>query len=116
MKNNTRKYFLQIVLVFFAVTSVTFALANTGKLSGTVMNADNNRPYGYIRVTLLNSDGKVIAITSTDHKGYFLFREVEEGSYYLRMSQGGVMKDFIDVEVTGNEHTNLGKLWFSFRN
>lgn len=65
-----------------AVPEVSSSAATAGSISGTVLDPSSSLIIG-AEVTLLDSNGKLIAATSTDLKGVFVFENVPPGKYQL---------------------------------
>jgi EmrB/QacA subfamily drug resistance transporter len=61
-----------------AVTDVE--LSGAARLTGTT-TGDNGRPVPNARVTLVDADGHVVAMTSTDETGAYTFGNLPEGDY-----------------------------------
>jgi hypothetical protein len=53
-------------------------------LRGTTVAGPRRRPYPDAKITLLDAEGNVIAVTNTDEAGEYIFADVPEGDYLLR--------------------------------
>jgi len=58
-------------------------LTGGGRLAGTVLAASDGRPVREARVTLVDSDGQVVAGTTTGDEGGYLFADLGAGRYIL---------------------------------
>ena len=75
-------FYVLIVLSVMMVTTVSCNKNNTGKINVTV---ENN--FGYVEnatVKLKNDDGSTIQTLQTDSKGIVKFKDVLQGTYYVR--------------------------------
>ncbi|KAI2514321.1 protein of unknown function DUF11 [Fragilaria crotonensis] len=62
-----------------------FVDTNNGSVSGTVTD-DDGKPLTGVPVQLLNPDGSVIASSTTDSNGVYIFTDVEPGTYSVKES------------------------------
>jgi hypothetical protein len=67
------------------VISVDFLLVSTSEIDGTVFLEDGGVPYASIE--LLDSEGNTVAKTATEFDGWFLFENVAQGHYQIRVEQ-----------------------------
>ena len=84
-----------------------------GKISGTVLDQDNQSPIPYATVALISHETqKPIDGTVADEQGHFLLKNVATGTYRLTISFiGYATRDFDSLEITEKEHTvDLGTL------
>ncbi|GEM_PF-433458 len=88
---------------FFFLTSLS-VLAQTGNVSGTVMDGDETIPSA--KVVLQETNFKVL----TDFDGKFQFREVPVGQYKLQISSAYLADEIIDIEIVAGETLKLRKI------
>lgn len=55
----------------------------SGRVAGTVLDADGDRPFGGARLSLVDETGSEVAATTADENGNFTFSDVPSGSYTL---------------------------------
>lgn len=73
------------LLLTFILLS-TFALAQTGKISGTSLD-ETQKPAEFVNVALYNAnDSSLVKVVPTDEKGYFEFDEIAYNTYFFRIS------------------------------
>jgi uncharacterized surface anchored protein len=60
-----------------------FVDSNNGLISGTVKD-DKGDPLPDVTITLLKPDGSVVKTTATDTNGFYVFSEVEPGTYDIK--------------------------------
>jgi uncharacterized membrane protein YccC len=68
-----------------AVTDVELS-GVVARLSGRATSGPDQRPVQDARVTLVNADGNVVAMTTTDESGDYTFGDLPEGNYTLIVS------------------------------
>lgn len=66
-----------------AVVAADLALSAGGRVVGTVSLARDNRPLPEATVTLMDTDGQVVAATASDEDGRYAFENVSAGRYTL---------------------------------
>ena len=97
-----KSFGLLMAMLFSAVT--TFA-QQTGKISGSIMNADNT-PLKAATVQLLKEPGNTVSkITVTDKAGLFSFENQAEGKYKVQITAVGYETKTLSVEITAANNT-----------
>ena len=89
-----------------SVKNVNFGYATNYTIKGTVYrDADRSESlengeklYQGVTVDLLDTDGNVVATTTTDAKGAYAFTNLEEGTYKVRVHKEGPIADLIQTE------------------
>ena len=89
-----------------SVTNVNFGYATNYTIKGTVYRdadrseslEDGEKLYQGVTVDLLDTDGHVVATTTTDVKGAYAFTNLEEGTYKVRVRQEGPIADLVQTE------------------
>jgi len=88
-------------------------LPNAARLTGVALSGPDNRPVRDARVTLVDSGGNVVAMTTTDTAGEYAFPDLSEGEYtviasgyppassHCRVSAGGDQRH--DVELSHSD-------------
>lgn len=91
-----------------AFPSIVYA---KGDISGFVLNKDSGEPMDFVSVQLLDATtGKGLPIgANTDEKGYFILKDVKDGSYIVKISNIGSIEQERKARVTG-ENVDLGKI------
>ncbi len=79
---------------------VSFAQNQKGSLSGMVKTNDGI-PAAFITVSLKNTN----YVTQTDQKGSYLFKDLNPGTYILKISATGIAPKETEVSVMANQHT-----------
>ena len=89
-----------------SVKNVNFGYATNYTIKGTVYRdadrsetlEDGEKLYEGVTVDLLDTDGNVVATTTTDAKGAYAFTNLEEGTYKVRVHKEGPIADLIQTE------------------
>ena len=89
-----------------SVKNVNFGYATNYTIKGTVYRdadrseslEDGEKLYQGVTVDLLDTDGNVVATTTTDVKGAYAFTNLEEGTYKVRVRKEGPIADLIQTE------------------
>ncbi len=89
-----------------SVKNVNFGYATNYTIKGTVYRdadrsetlEDGEKLYEGVTVDLLDTDGNVVATTTTDAKGAYAFTNLEEGTYKVRVRKEGPIADLIQTE------------------
>ena len=89
-----------------SVTNVNFGYATNYTIKGTIYRdadrseslEDGEKLYEGVTVDLLDTDGHVVATTTTDVKGAYAFTNLEEGTYKVRVRQEGPIADLVQTE------------------
>lgn len=88
-------------------TIVELPLVAAGEIDGTLMG-DGGRPLAGVKLELLNPKGSVVALTSSEFDGFFLFEKVPYGRYSLRIdAQSAAVLD-LDTAVNANATLERG--------
>jgi len=104
MKHYTHKRCFIVWLFFLTVLSMSNIRAqnNTYSLTGNIIDNSSNRPLFYVNVGLLNeTDSTIVNTTTTDKDGFFIFLNVEVGSYMIKTSYFGYDIFYQPVSVVG---------------
>ena len=84
--NLAPKKALQVVVPRPGVPAeVEIGLVGSGEIEGAIIKSGGLGFEG-LKLELLDSDGKVVATTTTDYDGYFLFERVAYGDYRVRVA------------------------------
>lgn len=70
-------------------------VSGPGSLSGTVANTFKGAPISKVNVIALDEDMKPVAYSATNKKGFFEFKDLPYGSYY-------VFADVVGMEILGD--------------
>ena len=89
-----------------SVKNVNFGYATNYTIKGTVYRdadrseslEDGEKLYQGVTVDLLDTDGNVVATTTTDVKGAYAFTNLEEGTYKVRVHKEGPIADLVQTE------------------
>ena len=89
-----------------SVKNVNFGYATNYTIKGTVYRdadrseslEDGEKLYQGVTVDLLDTDGNVVATTTTDAKGAYAFTNLEEGTYKVRVHKEGPIADLVQTE------------------
>ena len=89
-----------------SVKNVNFGYATDYTIKGTVYRdadrseslEDGEKLYQGVTVDLLDTDGNVVATTTTDAKGAYAFTNLEEGTYKVRVHKEGPIADLVQTE------------------
>lgn len=99
------------------VSANSFATADgNGKISGTIIDAENNTPVEFATVALHDvTTDKVINGTVADAKGKFIITKIPDGTYKVVVSFIGFENQTIDmVKISGKDNDiNLGTIKLS---
>jgi EmrB/QacA subfamily drug resistance transporter len=80
-----------------AVTDIE--LSGAARLSGTATGGPDQRPVQDARVTLVDSTGNVVAMTTTDESGGYTFGDLPEGDYTVIASGYPPVSDRFQVDA-----------------
>src|SRR6188768_2206232 len=107
-------------LVFVLTTSLTGlaqqrrdaapAPQGTGRISGTVIGAESQRPVRFARVEIGSSAGSSTAVT--DDNGAFTFERLRPGAYMLQVSKPGYLDSYYGQARPG---TNTPGQWIELK-
>jgi iron complex outermembrane receptor protein len=89
--------FILIVLIF------PWILQAQVKLTGTVTGSDNSEPLAGANVVL----GNAFMATATDGNGNFVFKNLKEGTYTLKVSFVGFESKTLKVSLSQSKHLNI---------
>ena len=96
-----------VPFVAFAQTDIknqsgaTPVIAGVQELKGVVVD-ENKAPIGFANVVLLKADSTYLAGTVTDQNGFFVFRENQDSSRFIKISSIGYASRTIDLPLTGD--------------
>lgn len=83
---------LSIILgALFLCTS----LMATNKITGKIIDENNNQNIEYANVSLMAQDSTFITGVATNNDGYFLLKEVNDGDYILCISCIGYENSYL---------------------
>jgi hypothetical protein len=105
-----------LVLAFSTSASASNDPISDGKITGTVLDADDDISIPYATVALYSKpDSSFVTGTATDNEGRFSLEEVSDGDYYLVINFIGYSKQIIsDVTVVkGERKLDLGTVKLS---
>ena len=88
-------------------TSVALGQDSTGKVTGTVKDADGATLSG-AAVSLLHTNQAVVRATVSDSEGHFTLENVSPGAYQLNVEHTGFIRYRSAVHVTNGNTTELG--------
>ncbi len=97
------------------LSTATLAMAQSGKISGIVMDAKTNLPVEFATIALADATGKTIDGTIADAKGKFTIPKVADGTYSLVISFIGyetITKTDLLVDDKKND-VNIGTIKIS---
>ncbi|MFB9864491.1 TonB-dependent receptor domain-containing protein [Rufibacter immobilis] len=96
-----------------APTGVAPAVQGTGRITGTIVDAESSKPVEFATIALINaSTGKTVDGTVTDDKGRFSLARVANGTYTLNISFIGYeTKEMKQVTISPSDQTaNLNRI------
>ena len=97
---------LSIILgALFLCTS----LMATNKITGKIIDENNNQNIEYANVSLMAQDSTFITGVATNNDGYFLLKEVNDGDYILCISCIGYENSYLSIHNL-QANLNLGEL------
>ncbi|MCX6135737.1 MAG: TonB-dependent receptor [Ignavibacteriales bacterium] len=103
---------LYLICCFLLFTACLFPQNQRGTtISGKVVDEVSGRPMEFVNVVVRNAaDSTVAAGTETDSKGTFVFQNIPEGEYFLRMSFVGYQENVTPTHRIGAQTStwNLG--------
>lgn len=82
-------------------SDATPVIAGVQELKGVVVD-ENKAPIGFANVVLLKADSTYLAGTVTDQNGFFVFRENQDSSRFIKISSIGYASRTIDLPLTGD--------------
>lgn len=82
-------------------SGATPVIAGVQELKGVVVD-ENKAPIGFANVVLLKADSTYLAGTVTDENGFFVFRENQDSSRFIKISSIGYATQTIDIPLTGD--------------
>ena len=97
---------IAVVSVLFVAVHALSAGAATGMVTGVVNDA-SERPLAGVAVRLESSDAQVIARTSTDEEGRFVFTDVPAGAYTVFAEREGYDTGTVTGVVSDEERWNV---------
>ncbi len=87
------------LFILLSVQGFTPADASTGTIRGTVIDSETREPVSYVYLSL-----EEIERTQVSHSdGTFMFSNVPEGTYTLRLQRMGYKKQLLTVDVPAND-------------
>ena len=103
---NRLTYALKIVgavIIFTALFNSNFIMAQNGKLTGIVLNSENNEPVINAAVKILQLDKYAVA----NMDGNFRFEKLLPGNYTLKVTHIGYQEGLFNFECGKDSCTNL---------
>ncbi len=102
--------FFQIVIIILSFFNILETKAQTSSLSGTVQDQPNKQALAFTTVALYNSaDSLFFSSTSTNESGKFIFKDINEGNYYLLIRFIGYQtKKIKGIQLIKNLDIDLG--------
>ena len=82
-------------------SGVTPVITGIQELKGVVVD-ENKAPIDFANVVLLKADSTYLAGTVTDQNGFFVFRENQDSSRFIKISSIGYASRTIDLPLTGD--------------
>lgn len=92
-----------IFFFFFLFLIYNTAFAQTGKISGKVINANSGQPLANATVSLIEKS----ITTSADQNGNFSFSKIAPGTYSIKCSYAGHIDKIVDEIVVGNDNAAI---------
>ena len=98
-----KNYLFKLIIVSAAIIFMTAAQAQTVTVSGKyIYHNDSQSPLGNVNVTLIDQTNQVVANTTTDVNGIYIFTNVQAGNYTIKAisdqpSRGYTMKDCLSL-------------------
>lgn len=96
------KSFISLVLSQLLVT--TFLFAQSGSISGYIMDEVNSEPIPNVTVHILSLQIN----TATDADGYFIFEDLDNGTYLLQTEINGYLPEYRTLVIRDNNQIDLG--------
>jgi outer membrane receptor protein involved in Fe transport len=111
-KSYMKHLFIFLFLTSISLTSLAQRTSGNGKISGTVLESDNNVPVEFATVALIDPvTNKPIDGTICDDKGKFTISKISAGKYKVQISFIGFENHEIDVEISeGKDNIDLGTI------
>ena len=100
-------------IVLLILLSTIYLKAQSGRLSGTVVDIETTENIPFASVALFSADkGSPVKGTVSDNNGHFVIEEIPFGSYHLMISFIGYETDSSNVvEISREKHrVDLGKV------
>ena len=95
---------MRLVTFIFLFFHTSFLIAQTNKVSGSVINASTGQVLASATLVLIEKSKTVIA----DQNGNFTFNKLEEGTYSIRCSYSGYKEKTVEeIIVKKNENTSI---------
>jgi outer membrane receptor protein involved in Fe transport len=104
-----------VLTLLFVTSSLVGFAQGKGKLSGAIVDANNNQPVEFATIALNDPQtGKPVDGTIADEKGKFQLKNIANGKYTVSVSFIGFETVQRSVEITDtNNNLNLGTIKFS---
>ncbi len=109
MRNARLRVFTSAIttaIVLVVASSVAFAQASRGSISGTVKDQQGANLSG-AQVLLVHPQQAVLQTTTTDANGHFSFDNVAAGAYEIRVTQSGFDTQRVSAQAVSGQKTNL---------
>ena len=102
--------YMERLLLAGVLTMGTFcgAFAQTGKIAGSVREAENGKPMPFANVVLVKaSDSSQVLGIASDDSGAFLFKRIPAGTYFVQVSVLGYHPNNSEIFTIDAAHTDI---------
>ncbi len=100
------------IIIFIAAFLLVYCASAQHLVKGSLADAQNSQPLIYVNCVLLKAQDSTFAYgTTSDDKGNFVFKQVPEGDYLLRVSYVGYQTYWQPLTVDANKE--LGRIEIS---
>ena len=102
--------YMERLLLAGVLTMGTFcgAFAQTGKIAGSVREAENGKPMPFANVVLVKaSDSSQVLGLASDDSGAFLFKRIPAGTYFVQVSVLGYHPNNSEIFTIDAAHTDI---------
>ncbi|MDE5544277.1 MAG: TonB-dependent receptor, partial [Bacteroidales bacterium] len=103
------KYMERLLLGgLLAIGTLHGAFAQTGKIAGSVREAENGKPMPFANVVLVKASdsSQVLGLASND-SGAFLFKRIPAGTYFVQVSVLGYHRNNSEIFTIDAAHTDI---------
>ncbi len=108
MQNKIILTIVTILVTYFSGIGKTDVLAPKGKIKGTIVESENNKPIEYATVALYEAESdNLITGSITDYLGHFKIDRPEVGSYYLVITFIGLKESRTDLFKVNEDNSNI---------
>ncbi len=97
-----------MMMGLLAIGTLHGALAQTGKIAGSVREAENGKPMPFANVVLVKaSDSTQVMGLASDDSGAFCFKRIPAGSYFVQVSVLGYHHNNSERFTVDASHTDI---------